>query len=124
MATFTLPTGRPVYLTAFALESPYRPGFDGSPGGVRAAMLRSVATRVRPGVVLLDPGPRPVLPRWLCRASLFAYPAVRAQDDGACSELTILWFTSRLTRSVERMVGRVLTLVDWDAAAVDVPLAG
>jgi hypothetical protein len=124
MAKFTLPCGREIFLSRFAIAPTYTGVLEGTPKTASPYILKLVAdfaAQVLPPAVPLVVVPHTTmpLPGWLCVAELGCLRGARQSDPDYSSRLYVCWFTDSTSQSIDAMVEPTLCHLNWTQTAYD-----
>lgn len=122
--TYTLTSGRTVFLARLLLGSTYVGQLEGTLETASYHIRRSLAERVaevmQPGKPLVVVGNDiPVLPSFQWIAEFHSQRAVHTDDADYSSRLFVCWFTDGITDTLHSALADVLAVVDWETHATD-----
>lgn len=123
-STYTLPSGRTVFLSRLLMSQTYAGILEGTPEIVSEHISRSLTKNVQqamsPGTPLVIIGDQTsVLPPLQWIAEFHSSRGVHTNDPDYNSHLFVCWFTEGIPNSFSRMIADILAAIDWEAQAED-----
>jgi hypothetical protein len=122
--TYTLTSGRTVFLSRLLLGSTYAGQLEGTLETASYYIRRSLAERIaevmQPGKPLVVVGnDTSVLPSFQWIAEFHSQRAVHTDDPDYSSQLFVCWFTDDIPDTLHSAIADVLAAVNWEAQATD-----